>query len=101
MSSTIDIFLHPNFRLIFEASPDLYLILNRKLEIIAVSDAYLRAVKLTREAILGRGIFEVFPDNPDDPHATGVNNLYASLQAVIKTKRPDTMAVQKYDIRRP
>jgi PAS domain S-box-containing protein len=54
-----------------------------------------------REEILGRGIFDVFPDNPDDPSATGVRNLRTSLQRVIQNKTPDTMAVQKYDIRRP
>lgn len=43
----------------------------------------------------------MFPDNPDDPAATGVGNLRASLDRVLKTGRPDTMAVQKYDIRRP
>jgi PAS domain S-box-containing protein len=54
-----------------------------------------------REEILGRGIFDVFPDNPDDPSATGVRNLRTSLQLVIQDKTPDTMAVQKYDIRKP
>lgn len=54
-----------------------------------------------REEILGRGIFEVFPDNPDDPAATGVSNLRTSLERVRKRSVPDTMAVQKYDIRRP
>ena len=54
-----------------------------------------------RQEILGRGIFEVFPDNPDDPAATGVSNLSASLERVLRNKAPDAMAVQKYDIRRP
>ena len=54
-----------------------------------------------RQAILGRGIFEVFPDNPDDLTATGVSNLSASLERVLRNKAPDAMAVQKYDIRRP
>lgn len=71
------------------------------LTIIAVSDAYLQATMTTREEILGRGIFEVFPDNPDDPTATGVHNLRASLQRVLRLQVPDTMAVQKYDIRKP
>ena len=43
----------------------------------------------------------MFPDNPDDPAATGVNNLRASLVRVLQFRRPDAMAVQKYDIRRP
>src|SRR5438094_2933979 len=55
----------------------------------------------TRAAILGRGLFEVFPDNPDDPAATGVQNLRASLDRVLRHRAPDTMAVQQYDIRRP
>jgi signal transduction histidine kinase len=55
----------------------------------------------TRNDIIGRGIFDVFPDNPADPHADGVRNLRASLERVFKNRLPDTMPVQKYDIRRP
>jgi PAS domain S-box-containing protein len=69
--------------------------------IVAVSDAYLRATMTKREEILGRRIFDVFPDNPDDPSATGVQNLKASLESVLQNRVADTMAVQKYDIRRP
>jgi signal transduction histidine kinase/CheY-like chemotaxis protein len=90
-----------DFRLLFESAQGLYLVLTPGLKIIAVSDAYLRATKTEREKILGRGIFDVFPDNPDDPGATGVRQLRASLNAVLQTRQPDTMAVQKYDIRRP
>jgi PAS domain S-box-containing protein len=69
--------------------------------IVAVSDAYLRATMTKREEILGRRIFDVFPNNPDDPSATGVQNLKASLESVLQNRVADTMAVQKYDIRRP
>jgi signal transduction histidine kinase len=54
-----------------------------------------------REQILGRGLFEIFPDNPQDPSADGVSNLRASLSRAIAHGRADKMAVQKYDIRRP
>jgi PAS domain S-box-containing protein len=91
----------PDFRRIFESAPGCYLILAPDLTIVAVSDAYLRATMTTREGIVGRGLFDVFPDNPDDPEATGVANLRASLGRVLANLRPDTMAVQKYDIRRP
>jgi PAS domain S-box-containing protein len=76
-------------------------VLGPDLTIVAVSDAYLRATMTNRDDIAGRGIFDVFPDNPDDPGATGVANLRASLGRVRAEKRSDTMAVQKYDIRRP
>ncbi|PYU93551.1 MAG: hypothetical protein DMG25_09110, partial [Acidobacteria bacterium] len=71
------------------------------MNIVAVSDGYLRATLTKREKILGHGILEVFPDNPDDPAATGVRNLRASLERVLRNKVSDTMAVQKYDIRKP
>jgi signal transduction histidine kinase/CheY-like chemotaxis protein len=90
-----------DFRALFEAAPGLFLVLDTDLRIVAVSDAYLAATMIRRDDVLGRGIFEVFPDNPDDPAATGVGNLRASLELVRKTAKPDTMAVQKYDIRRP
>jgi signal transduction histidine kinase len=91
----------PDFRRLFEAAPGLYLVLDPDLQILAVSDAYLEATMTRREDILGRGLFEVFPDNPDDPEATGAHNLRASLDRVLRSHRPDTMGVQKYDIRRP
>jgi len=91
----------PDFRLIFQAAPGLYLVLDPELKIVAVSDAYLRATMTKRDDILGRGIFDAFPDNPDDPSATGVRNLRTSLERVLREKVPDAMAVQKYDVRRP
>ncbi len=91
----------PDFRTLFESAPGLYLVLMPDFTIVAVSDAYLRATMTKREEILGRRIFDVFPNNPDDPSATGVQNLKASLESVLQNRVADTMAVQKYDIRRP
>jgi signal transduction histidine kinase len=91
----------PDFRVLFERAPGCILVLDPQLRIVAVSDAYLHATLTERQAITGRGIFEVFPDNPDDPAATGVANLSASLDRVAQHRAVDTMAVQKYDIRRP
>jgi PAS domain-containing protein len=91
----------PDFRALFESVPDLYLVLTPGLKIVAVSDAYCRATMTERAKILGRELFEVFPDNPDDPQATGVSNLRASLTRVLQFRRSDAMAIQRYDIRRP
>ena len=89
------------FRSIFEAAPGRYLVLDPAWTIVAVTDAYLEATMTTREAILGRYVFDVFPDNPDDAEATGTGNLRDSLERVTRHRVPDTMAVQKYDVRRP
>ncbi|MGZ4779059.1 MAG: PAS domain S-box protein, partial [Thermoanaerobaculia bacterium] len=91
----------PDFQLLFEATPGCYLVLAPDLTIVAVSDAYLQATKTIRDQIVGRGVFDVFPDNPDDPGADGVANLRASLTRAMQSGHADAMAVQKYDIRRP
>jgi len=91
----------PDFRALFESAPGLYLVLDPELRIVAASDAYLSATMTNRDDILGRGIFDVFPDNPEDPAADGVSNLRASLHRVRDRRTADAMAVQKYDIRRP
>ncbi len=90
-----------SFRLLFESAPGLYLVLLPDLTIHAVSDEYAEATMTKREDITGKHLFDVFPDNPDDSTADGVSNVRTSLNHVLKDKAPHTMAVQKYDIRRP
>ena len=75
-----------DYRLVFESVPDPCLVLDPKLRIVAVNDAYVRATMTKQEEILGRGIFEVFPDNPAEPGATGVRNLGASLNRVLANR---------------
>ncbi|BCW89221.1 Sensor histidine kinase RcsC [Alphaproteobacteria bacterium SO-S41] len=91
----------PDFRAIFDATPGPYLILSPDFVIVAMNEARLVATMSKREDMVGRPLFEMFPDNPDDPAADGVANLRASLERVIALKRPDVMAIQKYDIQRP
>jgi len=94
----------PDFRLLFEKAPGLFLVLAPnppQFTILGASDAYLAATMTARDKIVGRGLFEVFPDNPDEVGATGTSNLRASLGRALAGNAPDTMAVQKYDIRRP
>jgi PAS domain S-box-containing protein len=84
-----------------EAAPDAYLFLAPDLTILGATPAYLHATLTRRSAIVGRNVFEVFPDNPDDPAADGTRNLRASLDRVRTTLSADTMPIQKYDVRRP
>jgi hypothetical protein len=78
-----------DFRRLFEGAPGLFLVLRPDppdFTILGASDAYLRATLTEREKIIGRSLFEVFPDNPADPHATGTSNLRASLERVNRTR---------------
>jgi PAS domain S-box-containing protein len=90
-----------HFRSLFNSLPGLYLVLTPDLEIAAASDAYLEATMTRRDEIVGRKLFEVFPDNPDDPKASGVANLHASLRRVLNKGKSDVMPIQRYDIRGP
>ncbi|HEX5806278.1 MAG TPA: EAL domain-containing protein [Macromonas sp.] len=91
----------PPYQDLFNAAPGLYLVLDPQFRIVAVNDAYTRATMTRREHIVGKHLFEVFPDNPDDPATAGMRNLRASLMRTLQTAQPDTMPVQKYDIRKP
>jgi signal transduction histidine kinase len=92
-----------DFGLLFTQLPDVLLILlpdAPRYTMVAATDARLRVTHTTRDT-LGKGLFEVFPDNPDDAAATGTSNLRASLDRALATRQPDTMPVQKYDIPGP
>jgi hypothetical protein len=90
----------PDFRRLFEAVPRCSLVLDPDLVIVAVTDAYLHVTMTRRADILGRRLFDVFPDNPDDPRATGGANLRASLDRVLAEKLPHAMSVQKSPLAR-
>jgi signal transduction histidine kinase len=90
-----------DYKALFESLPGKYLVVDGDLVIIAASDSYLRATLTVRSAMIGRPLFEVFPDNPDDPATEGARNLKASLTRVLRERTSDTMSVQKYDIPRP
>ncbi len=92
-----------HFQQDFDASPHPYMLIDPGpgLYIADINAAYAAATFTERHAIAGKSLFDVFPDNPDDPLADGVNNLYASLRTVVQTGRPHAMAIQRYDIRNP
>ena len=89
----------PNFRALFESAPGLYLVMTSDFEIVAASDAYLRATMRRRDEIVGRTLFDVLFDDPDDSAATTVRALTASVKRVLADKRPDVMAIQQRDQR--
>src|ERR1700749_2751087 len=81
---------------IFEAAPNPYLLLRAdapRYTIAAVNEAYLRATGTERGAIVGCGLFDVFPDNPHDGEATRVSDLRSSLDRVLREGEPDGMGV--------
>ncbi|MEE1783796.1 SpoIIE family protein phosphatase [Streptomyces sp. SP17BM10] len=87
-----------DYQSVFQSLPGAVALLTTDLVYADVNGAYLLLSGRTREQLVGRYLFDVFPDNPDDPAATGVRNLHASLRRVVATRERDTMALQRYDV---
>lgn len=99
----MDISIPPDqFRRIFESAPGAFLLLlsDAGFTIAGVSDDYLRGTLRQRDEIVGRPVFEVFPDNPLTPEAHSTRNLGRSLARVLATHAPDVMPIQRYDVPR-
>lgn len=80
--------------------PNALLLLTPDFRIVFASNSYLKATLANRDTIVGKNIFEAFPDNPEDDTASGVSDLNASFNKVLETKKPQQMPVQKYDVPR-
>jgi PAS domain-containing protein len=89
------------FRKAFEASGEPTVLLDPRegLRIVDVNDAYLATVALDRSRTAGERLFDIFPDNPDDPLADGMSNFYASLKAAAQSGAMHAMPLQRYDVR--
>ena len=55
-------------------------------------------VEVPGEFSLRGGIFDVFPENPNEPAAAGMRETQASMLRVVGTGERDTMALLRYDI---
>jgi PAS domain-containing protein len=89
---------HIDYMAVFENIPIPVLLMTPDFVMVSMNSAYRRVSGRKREELVGRNVFDAFPDNPADPHATGVHNLRASLRGVLATGEADVMAMQKYDI---
>ncbi|WP_033221099.1 PP2C family protein-serine/threonine phosphatase [Kitasatospora phosalacinea] len=90
-----------DYRAVFQALPGAAALLSPELVFADANEAYLLLSGHDRAQLLGRFLFDVFPDNPHDPGATGVRNLSASLRRVAASGERDTMALQRYDVEDP
>ena len=91
-----------DFRALFEAAPDLLVVLDTSDEyrIVAASDAYLQSIMAGRDAIIGCPVFTVFPDDPDNPGTASHQTLRATLGRARQSGQAETLPVYQYDLRR-
>lgn len=95
----------PNLLLaVLRQLPGNYLILEPNaphFTIAEVSEGYNITTRLTREQLIGKHLFEVFPDNPEKSYPSGVEKLRNSLLTVINTKESHEMPALRYDVQFP
>lgn len=88
-----------NYHLIFESAPWPCLILRPDLTIAGASEAYLAAAELERAMIINRPLLQVFPKPADDPAGETARNLKSSLERVLQTHQPDSVALENHGAR--
>ncbi|WP_175943431.1 ATP-binding protein [Caballeronia sp. BCC1704] len=88
------------YRIVFRLlpSPCLLLSVDEGYTILDANEAYLRETVSEREHLVGRPVFDAFPDNPEDQKTQATRILGESLERVIRLRRTDAMALQRYDV---
>lgn len=90
-----------DFSAAFEAMPGNSALLATdapKYTILATTYDFLQLAGKKKTEVIGNGLFETFPANPDDEDFSGVINLDASFQKVITQKQLHQLLVQRYDL---
>jgi len=77
----------PDFRMLFESAPWLYLVLTPDLTIVAVSDTYLRATMTVRDKILGQSTTSGAPN----PRAADSKSASEVLSTPLHSDRAETL----------
>ena len=87
-----------DLNLLFNLSPNPYVLLDSGLRIVGMNEAYLRATMRTEEAILGRSMFDAFPSDPESPSG---KMLRQSFARVLDTGEIDQLSLIPYPIPGP
>ncbi|MER5571997.1 PP2C family protein-serine/threonine phosphatase [Streptomyces massasporeus] len=90
-----------DYAAVFRALPGMVALLTPDLVYVDANDDFLLLAGRTREQLLGRYIFDVFPENPNEPAAAGMRETRESMLRVVATGERDTMALLRYDIEDP
>ncbi|WP_369140250.1 SpoIIE family protein phosphatase [Modestobacter versicolor] len=84
---------------VFTAMPTPYLVLTPDLVIADANPAFLATTGRTLGELVGRGVFEAFPGNPNDAEPDGgAAKVRAAMERARDSGRAHPMSVQEYDI---
>lgn len=100
-SSTLDKNVQMDYQEIFNQLPGCFLVLQPNAPhytILAISEELLQITARTRQDVVGKGVYEVYPENENATTATGPSQLRISLENTIKHKKVDYMPLVRYDV---
>lgn len=87
-----------DFEALLANSPNPYVLMDDKLILIWMNEAYLRTTQRSREELVGQNMFDAFPSPPEsDSH----RQLKQSYRQVLATGEVDEIALIRYDIPMP
>ena len=75
--------------------------LDRDLRIRGLNKTYEAISLRRRDELLGQFVFDVFPDNPDDPQASGCSRVAESVETAMRKRGTDALPVVRYDLADP
>jgi PAS domain-containing protein len=88
-----------DYELVFQLLPGMCLVLDPGFTILAQNAEHAKATLSIARDVVGRNLFDAFPDNPDHSAADGVATVRSSLLKVLKTRQADAMPVIRYDVK--
>lgn len=94
-------FVIENIKHVLKDSPNACLVLHPDAPFFSIAyanDAFLRTANVNGMDLVGKGIFEVFPENPDDQSSSRLNAIKNSLTQALRLKKLHKILLQRYDL---
>ncbi len=92
-----------DFQALFEEASEVLFVMRAEAPhlFIAVNHAFLATTMTRRDAVLGCGLFDVFPANADDPASNNMPDVQVALDRICRTGTAEHFPPYRYDIPRP
>lgn len=87
-----------DFEVLFDSAPNPYMVLDHELRFVAANAAYLEVTASKRDQLIGRRLFDLFPNDPSDPSNVPAQMLRRSLERVLATGQRDHLAYIPYRV---
>ena len=101
--SAVEPLIPADYRALFDRSPDVLFVVQAETPyaFVEVNHAFAEVTMTRREAILGQGLFDVFPANNDNPASHNLPDVLVALERIRATGKRERIGPYRYDIPRP